>query len=100
MLVIVTPVNILGLPSVITFNDTESDDEDFKKPKKPKKKGHKITFSDDDDDFSLSPKPSSSKDSNESLGKIYSTFTSIRISILNCQFEISCVFDFETEKPT
>ena len=39
------------------------DDEDFKKPKKPKKKGHKITFSDDDDDFSLSPKPSSSKDS-------------------------------------
>ena len=57
-------VNILGLPNANVFSDTESDGEDFKKPKKPKpkKKRHKITFSDDDDDFSLSPKPSSSKD--------------------------------------
>ena len=53
--------NILGLPRLpIVLSDTESDDEDFKKPKK---KGHKITFSDDDEDdnFSLSPKPSTSK---------------------------------------
>ena len=67
-------VNTLGLPKLDVFTEEE---EDFKKPKK---KGHKITFSDDDDDFSLSPKPSTSKglkgsnDSKCSKGKIYSPF--------------------------
>ena len=91
----------LGSSKEIVFADeTDSDDDLFAGFKK---KGHKITFSDDDDDddFSLSPKPSTSKglkgsnDSKSSKGKIYSTFTSIRISILNCQFEFSCVFDLK-----
>ena len=51
---------ILGSSKEVVFADTEanSDDDLFAGYKK---KGHKITFSDDDDDFSLSPKPSTSK---------------------------------------
>ena len=89
-------VNLLGL---IVFSDTESDDnEEFKLPKKER---HKIT-NDDDDDFSLSPKPSTSKglkgsnDSKCSKGKfdswIYSPFEFLFQFLNFCC--VTCVFTF------
>ena len=49
---------ILGSSKESADTETNSDDDSFAGYKK---KGHKITFSDDDEDFSLPPKPSTSK---------------------------------------